>query len=723
AWCWETAYQSNGAPVCAFTVQRDQVTGANWFDDRIYYYYARWTGTIWQKRFIAHAGRPLYQSEDDYAGGICLDPNNANTIYISSNAQNPFDLSSTTTVPLRSSQRYELYRGTTSDGGLTFSWTQITTNSAVDNLRPYIPRGQSVTNPAVIWFRGTYNTYTSYTCEVVGLFPDPIPVPQPIELSIISPGISPVAMTNLNNQLKLKATLVDDGLPQPAGVLWTTVSGPGSVVFSDPTNLATAASFSTNGTYVLRVTADDTISSKFAEVTIVAGTLSAVNGTDATQALWLKLDESSGTVASDNSGNGNDGIVSGGSTFRPAGGVHAGAIEFDGVSGQIVVPDADSLDNTSAFTLAYWFLAKTFPADSAGLVCKRNAASDNNAYTMYLKNDQHIYVDIDTANNRFSSSSLYTTGRWYHVALTFDGTAPTASRAKFWIDGKLDTVATESSATIPNYASALRIGNTHPGAVNWLNGLVDDVRFYRRALDPGEILALSLTNIAPSVFVFSPAVTNRVSTTLNGFVMPGGTSPLTFLWSKIGGPGNAIFGSPASPTTSVTFDKAGNDVLEFSASDGQIEVAQNVSLAVAPNVNVFEDWAASVFPGQTNGLMIDAAADPDGDGLSNFAEFALNLNPNVKDTNAFQTGQPGLPVATIMNFAGTNFLTMQIQRPLGRFEVGYDVEVTENFQSWSGVAPPSSINNGDGTETVTYRDLLPANESPKRFLRLRLTNP
>jgi hypothetical protein len=177
AWCWETAYQSNGAPVCVFTVQRDLVTGStSGIDDRIYYYYARWTGATWQKRFIAHAGRPLYVAEDDYAGGICLDPQNPNVIYISSNAQDPFNLSDTTNVPLRANSRYELWRGVTTNGGLDFSWTQITTNSTSDNLRPYVPRrngGES----CVIWFQGTYSTYSAYTCAIVGLFTTAVPVP------------------------------------------------------------------------------------------------------------------------------------------------------------------------------------------------------------------------------------------------------------------------------------------------------------------------------------------------------------------------------------------------------------------------------------------------------------------------------------------------------------------------------------------------------------------
>jgi hypothetical protein len=174
AWCWETAYHSNGTPVGLFTVQRDNVTGANWYDDRIYYYYARWTGTNWQKRFIAHAGRPLYSAEDDYAGGICIDPVEPDVIYISSNAQDPFNLGDTTTVPLRASERYELWRGVTADGGLNFTWTQITTNSTQDNLRPYVPR-RNGGERCVLWFRGSYASYTSYACSIVGLFTTAVP--------------------------------------------------------------------------------------------------------------------------------------------------------------------------------------------------------------------------------------------------------------------------------------------------------------------------------------------------------------------------------------------------------------------------------------------------------------------------------------------------------------------------------------------------------------------
>lgn len=176
AWCWEIASQSNGAPVCVFSVQRDfsSLGGRDWKDDRIYYYYARWTGTNWQKRFIAQAGRPLYAAEEDYAGGICIDPVEPNTVYISSNAQDPFNLTSITNISLRANNRYELWRGVTTNGGSAFSWSQVTGNSTADNLRPYIPR-RNGGEPCVIWFRGNYTAYTSYACSVVGLFTSRVP--------------------------------------------------------------------------------------------------------------------------------------------------------------------------------------------------------------------------------------------------------------------------------------------------------------------------------------------------------------------------------------------------------------------------------------------------------------------------------------------------------------------------------------------------------------------
>ncbi len=136
-----------------------------------------------QKRFIAHGGRGFYSSEDDYGGGVAIDPDNPNIIYISTNAADPFELSDLSNVPLATNERYEIWQGTTSDGGLTFSWQQITSGSGADNLRPIVPANHGYER-SVVWFRGTYTSYTNYDTEVVGLFQNQLKIKQ----SNLQPG-------------------------------------------------------------------------------------------------------------------------------------------------------------------------------------------------------------------------------------------------------------------------------------------------------------------------------------------------------------------------------------------------------------------------------------------------------------------------------------------------------------------------------------------------------
>src|SRR5690606_5573705 len=72
-------------------------------------------------------------------------------------------------------------------------------------------------------------------------------------------------------QASLQGTATDDGLPNPPGaltLLWTKISGPGTVSFGNPSAAVTTASFSAAGTYVLRLTANDGALSTSADVTV-----------------------------------------------------------------------------------------------------------------------------------------------------------------------------------------------------------------------------------------------------------------------------------------------------------------------------------------------------------------------------------------------------------------------------------------------------------------------
>ena len=70
----------------------------------------------------------------------------------------------------------------------------------------------------------------------------------------------------------LDATVNDDGLPNPPAnvtTTWSRTSGPGTVTFGNPAAVDTTASFSSDGTYVLRLTANDGQLSSFDELIVV----------------------------------------------------------------------------------------------------------------------------------------------------------------------------------------------------------------------------------------------------------------------------------------------------------------------------------------------------------------------------------------------------------------------------------------------------------------------
>ena len=63
-------------------------------------------------------------------------------------------------------RHWEIFKGTNKDDRWT--WTQITHDSAFDNIRPILVPANSDRVP-LIWLRGTYRTYTDYDLAVVGL--------------------------------------------------------------------------------------------------------------------------------------------------------------------------------------------------------------------------------------------------------------------------------------------------------------------------------------------------------------------------------------------------------------------------------------------------------------------------------------------------------------------------------------------------------------------------
>jgi hypothetical protein len=166
AWMTDVELDADKRPCVVFSVQKDGQglpSGQGGFDHR--FHYARWDGSTWLTHEIAYAGTRLYPGEDDYTGLAAIDPQNTNVIYISTDADPQ------TGEPLVSSadgkRHRELFRGETVDGGAKWSWTPITANSTMDNLRPIVPKWDDP-RTALVWMRGAYrNNHGEWTTAVV----------------------------------------------------------------------------------------------------------------------------------------------------------------------------------------------------------------------------------------------------------------------------------------------------------------------------------------------------------------------------------------------------------------------------------------------------------------------------------------------------------------------------------------------------------------------------
>lgn len=161
--CWNTdvVRYGDGTIVTIVTARTSQYTGSDAaINPEHAFIYCRYNGSTWTYGYLGKAGPKLYSSEADYTGNAAVHPDDPNTIYIST-TYDPRD--STVNLGVR-----EIFKGVTTNNGVTWSWTPITWNSVKDNCRPIVPAWNK-DNTALLWWRGTYNSAQSFNAAIVGV--------------------------------------------------------------------------------------------------------------------------------------------------------------------------------------------------------------------------------------------------------------------------------------------------------------------------------------------------------------------------------------------------------------------------------------------------------------------------------------------------------------------------------------------------------------------------
>ncbi len=205
---------------------------------------------------------------------------------------------------------------------------------------------------------------------------------------------------------------------------------------------------------------------------------------------WWKLDDGTGTVAADSSGNGNDG------TFVQdpewVAGKFGSGLLFDGQGGERVA--LGGLDIPSgAMTITCWFKANNLdtPGNDPRMVSKANGGDNNDHWWMFsssrIGSDKFLRFRLKTNDGQQTSeikAGSFEVGEWIHGAIWWDGT-----NMKVYKNGEeVGNMPKGGTSVALDPAVQGAIGNQPIGAENRpFDGVIDEVRIYTKALSVEEI--------------------------------------------------------------------------------------------------------------------------------------------------------------------------------------------------------------------------------------------
>jgi len=288
---------------------------------------------------------------------------------------------------------------------------------------------------------------------------------------------------------------------------------------------------------------------------------------------YWKMDETSvdtcptaSADSCDNSGNSNDGTWNASTTNTT--GKYSNGVTMDGSSDYINFGNDSSL-SANSMTYSFWVKSNsaTNPSDYHGLLFK---ASDTSASTREMSTqfstDGSLAFGVTNGSQIYYASipGDYYDATWHHVVAVKEyGTSNDVLKA--YLDGALIDTTTMSGHGVTN-STNLEFGRVSSAsqADRYLNGIVDELRVYNRALSPKEIR--DLYNWAPGP-VGHWKMDEKTGTTAydtssygnNGTLGAGGSAP-SWISGKYGGAlsfdGTDDFVSVADPGTS-TLDLPG----------------------------------------------------------------------------------------------------------------------------------------------------------------------
>ena len=206
---------------------------------------------------------------------------------------------------------------------------------------------------------------------------------------------------------------------------------------------------------------------------------------------YWKMDENTGTVTNDSSGNSNNCTFSSMPSSPWAQGKFGSALDFQKTGDILSCGSGTTLDDLPMLTAEAWVYPRT-SATFGSVVTKALGSSPDDGWL----------VSLDMANNALlfgadflsgemvrTANSVITPNTWQHVAATWTGSA-TATTVKLYVNGVETTYTTTTNGSGGRVSDAnenLSIGN-EPQLFDDFDGYIDEVQVYNYARTSQQII-------------------------------------------------------------------------------------------------------------------------------------------------------------------------------------------------------------------------------------------
>lgn len=195
---------------------------------------------------------------------------------------------------------------------------------------------------------------------------------------------------------------------------------------------------------------------------------------------WWAFDEPAGAaVALDYSGNRLGGEVR---KARRVKGIDGNALVCDG--GCTVVADAPALSPSAGISVECWVKTDVAGQANTWMVNRVYSGATDAGYRLGVVDGKPCFeVPFTSFSHHLSADIPLPTGRWVHIAGTFDG-----SIERIYMDGEIHGSLVRPGPVKPS-SMKITLGNYDEAHAAYFHGLLDEVKLYGRALTADEVKA------------------------------------------------------------------------------------------------------------------------------------------------------------------------------------------------------------------------------------------